>query len=242
MPEYKMSGASQYAHPTFASKGALDIEGLGEKNVESLLASGLITDAADLYSLTQEKVIELERFAEVSARKLVEAITNKKYPTLAKFIFALGIRHVGVQTAIDLAAEFRSLEALSIATVEELNAVEGVGVVVAESIVAWFSDIENQRLLQKFKAAGVTPEVMAKLQPGPLTGKSFVITGSLETMSREEAADNIRGLGGSFQTSVGKGTTYLVAGGSVGASKLTKAEKFGTEVIDEAMLKKILQS
>ncbi len=220
----------------FASKGALDIDGLGEKNVIALLDAKLINDAADLYSLKKAQLLELERFAELSAQNLIDAIAAKKTPPLAKFIFALGIRHVGAQTAIDLANAFRSFEVLATANVEELSAVDGVGVVVAESIVAWFGDAENQNLLSKFTKNGVVPQVLSAPQTGPLTGKSFVITGSLTGMSREAAADKIRELGGTFQSSVGKGTTYLVAGGSVGASKLAKAEKFGTEVIDEETL------
>ena len=220
----------------FASKGALDIDGMGEKNVIALIDAGLISDAADLYGVKKEQLLGLDRFADLSAQNLVDAIAAKKNPPLAKFLFALGIRHVGAQTAIDLANAFRSLDALSAANIEALSAVDGVGEVVAESIAAWFADEENQRLLSKFASHGVVPQELLAPQTGPLTGKSFVITGSLASMSREQAADKIRALGGTFQSSVGKGTTYLVAGGSVGASKLAKAEKFGTEVIDEQKL------
>lgn len=226
----------------FASRAALDIDSMGEKNVIALLEAKLIDDAADLYKLTKDQVLQLDRFAEVSATKLIEGIAAKKHPLLAKFIFALGIRHVGAQTAIDLANTFHSLERLSEVTVEELNDVEGVGEVVAESIAAWFSDSENQALLKKFKANGVEPEGVKAVTEGPLSGKSFVITGSLESMAREEAADKIRSLGGTFQSSVGKGTTYLVAGGSIGGSKLAKAEKYGTKIIDEQALLKLLTS
>lgn len=224
----------------FASKGALDIDGLGEKNVIALLDAGLISDAADLYAIKKEQLLGLERFAELSAQNLIDAMAAKTKPPLAKFIFALGVRHVGAQTAIDLANTFRSFEALQNANLEDLSNVDGVGVVVAESIVAWFSDEDNKNLLAKFATNGVTPQKLATTQDGPLTGKSFVITGSLSGMSREQAADKIRELGGTFQSSVGKGTTYLVAGGSVGASKLAKAEKFGTQVIDEETLLKLL--
>lgn len=224
----------------FASKGALDIDGLGEKNVMALLGAGLISDSADLYAIKKEALLSLDRFAELSAQNLVDAIAAKKNPPLAKFIFALGIRHVGAQTAIDLANTFRSFEALANADVEELSAVEGVGVVVAESIAAWFADEDNQTLLAKFAQYGVSAQKISAPSTGPLTGTSFVITGSLTGMSREEAADKIRALGGTFQSSVGKGTTYLVAGGNVGASKLAKADKFGTKVIDEAELLKMI--
>lgn len=217
----------------FASRAAMDIEGMGEKNVEALLESGLIQDTADLYSLEFEDVLKLDRFAELSARNLIEAITQKKKPTLAKFIFGLGIRQVGAQTAIDLAAKFRTLDKLSGASLEALLEIEGIGEVVAESILTWFGDPENIDLLKKFKEYEVEPEKAEHISGGKLEGLSFVITGSLSKMSREEAADRIRELGGTFQSSVGKGTTYLVAGGSVGESKLKKAEQFGTKIIDE---------
>jgi DNA ligase (NAD+) len=224
----------------FASKAALDIEGLGEKNVIALLSAGLVKDQADIFSLTTDQVVQLDRFAEVSARKLVDAIQSKKHPKLARFIYGLGIRHIGVQTAIDLANTFRTLENLSKATIDELNAVEGIGVVVAESVVEWFSEPVNQELLQKFKEKGVEPEPVEEVG-GALSGKNFVVTGTLETMSRDEAAERIRALGGTFQSSVGKDTDYLVVGANVGAGKLAKADKLGTTQIDEAMLLDMLK-
>jgi DNA ligase (NAD+) len=223
----------------FASKAALDIEGLGEKNVIALLNAGLAGDPADIYKLTKEDVLKLDRFAEISATKLVKAIQDKKHPLLPRFIYGLGIRHVGVQTAIDVAAHFHSLNNIAKATIDELNEVEGVGEIVAESIVEWFSEPGNQKLLEKFRRYGVEPEETVPIA-GRLSGKSFVVTGSLESMSREEAAERIRALGGTFQSSVGKETDYLVVGGNVGASKLAKAEKLGTRQIDEAGLLKIL--
>lgn len=227
----------------FASKGAMDIDGMGEKNVAALLDAGLIKDAADLYGLTKEQILTLDRFADVSATNLISAIAAKKTPPLAKFLYALGIRHVGAQTAIDIATHFGSFERIKSATIDELQAIEGVGGRVAESIVAWFEEPEHQTLLQKFANYGIKPQTVdnAQQKDGPLMGKSFVITGSLESMDREEAADKIRALGGTFQTSVGKTTTYLVAGGKVGASKLAKAEKYGTAIIDEIKLLEILK-
>lgn len=216
----------------FASKSALDIEGLGEKNVIALLGAGLINDPADIYALTEDEVIKLDRFAEVSARKLIAAIQAKKQPTLARFIYGLGIRQVGVQTAVDLANHFRSLEALAAATIEELSEINGIGVVVAESVVEWFAEPKNQELLEKFEQRGAQPEKVAHVG-GKLVGKHFVVTGTLQGMGREEAAERIRALGGTFQSSVGKDTDYLVAGGNVGASKLAKAEKYGTKVLSE---------
>lgn len=225
----------------FASKAALDIEGLGEKNVIALLNAGLISDVADIYTLQPEQVQELERFAAVSANKLVSAIQAKKKPPLSRFVYGLGIRHIGTQTAIDLANEFRSLEKLSQATIDELAAVEGIGDVVAESVAEWFSEPRNEQLLEKFRKVGVWPEAVEHVG-GPLSGKNFVVTGTLETMSRDQAAERIRALGGTFQSSVGKDTDFLVVGKNVGASKLAKAAKFGTNQIDEAAFVKLLES
>jgi DNA ligase (NAD+) len=137
-----------------------------------------------------------------------------------------------MQTAIDLANSFQSIEALKTATPEQLESVDGIGKVVAESIMAWFADEDNVRLLEKFDTVGVRPYFKEK--SGTLAGKSFVVTGTLETMSRDEAAEKIRALGGVFQTSVAKDTNYLVAGGKVGAGKLKKAESYGTKIITEA--------
>jgi DNA ligase (NAD+) len=141
---------------------------------------------------------------------------------------------VGVQTAIDLVNHFGSLGMLQHATIDQLEAVDGVGTVVAESVVAWFADEDNAALLSKFTELGVLPHFERKT--GPLSGQNFVITGSLVGMSRDEAAEKIRERGGTFQSSVAKDTTYLVAGGKVGASKLKKAEAYGTKIIDEAAL------
>jgi DNA ligase (NAD+) len=224
----------------YASKAALDIDGLGEKNVIALLQANLIKDAADIYKIKKEDLLKLDRFAEISASKLIKAIHDKKHPPLPRFIYGLGIRHVGTQTAIDLATHFQTLNKLSNSTIDELSEVEGIGEVVAEAIVEWFEEPRNKKLLEKFNSFGVEPE-SAKQISGPLSGKNFVVTGSLESMSREEAGERIRTLGGTFQSSVGKETDYLVVGANVGASKLTKAEKFGTKQIDEKELLKMLE-
>src|SRR6185437_584622 len=175
------------------------------------------------------------------AQKLVDAIQAKKTPALPRFIYGLGIRHVGSQTAIDLAEHFGSLNRLSTATLDELLLVEGIGAVVAESILGWFADEDNLELLKKFESLGVRPFYESKAQ-GPLHGKSFVVTGTLEHLSRDEAADKIRALGGTFQSSVGKDTSYLVVGKNVGASKLAKATKLGTVQIDEQALLDLLNA
>lgn len=223
----------------FASKGALDIEGLGEKNVIALINAGLVKDQADIYGLSVDQVLGLDRFAEVSATKLVEAIQFKKAPTLARFVYGLGIRQIGAQTAIDLANNFRTLEKLCTTTIDELSEVEGIGEIVAESVVEWFAEPQNQQLLAKFKKYNVWPLAVEKVG-GKLSGKSFVITGSLLTMGRDQAAEKIRALGGTFQSSVGKDTDFLVVGANVGASKLAKADKLGVKQISEEDLIKVL--
>ncbi len=241
---YRVKGSSsdlilKRAVEYYASKGALDIDTLGEKNVVALVDAGLVKSVADIYALTYEDVIKLDRFADLSARKLVAAIQGKKTPPLEKFILGLGIRHVGAQTAIDLARRFESIESLKRATLEQLEEVDGVGKIVAESVVTWFADEDNITLLDTFTALGVRPHYVRK-SGGKLTGQSFVVTGTLATMGRDEAAEKIRALGGTFQTSVGKDTTYLVAGGKVGASKLKKAESYGTKIINEETFRKLI--
>jgi len=227
----------------FAAKGALDIEGLGEKNVALLVEAGLVKDAADIFTLKQVDLLNLERFAEVSSAKLIEGIQAKRSPELYRFIYGLGIRHVGEQTSIDLAQRYLSLDNLSEAAVkrpEELYEIDGIGQVVAHAIAEWFADAANQRLLKKFKKIGVWPKP-AKGGEGSLSDKSFAITGTLESMGRDEAAAKIRQLGGTFQSSVGKGTTYLVHGADIGASKRASAAKFGTKLLDEAAFLKLIK-
>jgi DNA ligase (NAD+) len=223
----------------FASRGALDIDGLGEKNVIALVDAGLVNDLADIYAITKEQLLQIERFAELSADNLIKAIADKKTPPLARFLFGLGIRHVGAQTAIDLATTFKRLDTIGSASYEDLRAVNGVGAIVADSIVLWFDESDNQDVLAKFRRLGVWP-IDVEHVGGPLSGKSFVITGSLQSMGRDMAAEKIRALGGTFQTSVAKGTTYLVMGEKAGQSKADKARKLGTNVIDEQELISIL--
>ena len=240
---YRVKGASgplllKRALQHFASKSALDIDTLGEKNVAALVESGLVKDLADIYTLKSAELIELDRFAEISASKLVAAISGNKQPEMERFIYGLGIRHVGAQTAIDIVNHFESVDSLRQASIDELQSVDGVGKVVAESIVAWFSDEDNQQLIDKFFQLGVRPHFEKK--SGKLAGHNFVVTGTLKSMSRDEAAEKIRALGGGFQASVAKDTNYLVAGGKIGASKLAKAEKYGTKVISESELLSLL--
>lgn len=241
---YRVKGSSselitKRAIEYYASRQALDIDTLGEKNAALLVDEGLVGDIADIYSLSVDDLLKVDRFGDISARKLVDAIQSKKNPPLERFILGLGIRHVGSQTAIDLANSFESIESLSAATFDELESIDGIGKVVAESIIAWFSDEDNIALIQKMKGVGVRPYYAKKT--GNLVGKSFVITGTLSSMTRDEAADRIRGQGGVFQSSVGKDTTYLVSGGKIGSSKLKQAQKYGTEIINEERLRSLLE-
>lgn len=224
----------------FASRGALDIDSLGEKNVIALIDAQLVLDIADIYTLRKQDLLELERFAEISASKLISAIADKKHPPLNRFLYGLGIRHVGAQTAIDLAHAFKSLDRIGTASYIELMEVDGIGEIMADSILMWFEDEDNQKLLSKFRAIDVWPKEDKGLT-GKLVGVSIVITGSLESMGRDAAAEKIRALGGTFQTSVAKGTTYLVMGTKAGESKAVKARELGTEVIDERKLLDLLK-
>jgi DNA ligase (NAD+) len=223
----------------FASKSALDIDTLGEKNVIALVQSNLVHDVADIYSLTKPQLLTLDRFADISAEKLVDAIHAAKSPELPRFVYSLGIRHVGEQTAVDLAEHFGSLDAIASATLDQLEAVEGIGKVVAESILAWFADEENEALLAKFAGLGVSPQAFAKVR-GKLSGMKFVITGTLEMGTRDEVAARLTALGAKEQNSVGKDTTYLIVGESPGASKLSRAQKLGTQTLDETGLANLL--
>lgn len=226
----------------YASKGALDIENLGEKNVDLLVDEGLVKNIADIYQLRVQDLLGLERFAETSARNLIDAITDKKHPELWRFLVGIGIRHIGTQTAIDLAQHYHSLDKIQeVARTrpEELYEIEGVGEIVARSIVEWFSDESNVDVLHQLKKQGVWPQTV-KQTAGKLSGKSFVVTGTLETMSRDDAAERIRSLGGTFQSSVGKETNYLVVGEKAGKSKISKAKKLGVEEIKENDLREIL--
>ena len=223
----------------YASKAALDIDTLGEKNVEALVDAGLIADQADLYLLTQEQVLALDRFGPVSAAKLVKAIAASKNPTLPRFIYALGIRHVGELTATDLAAAFGTLERLANATYDTLTAVEGIGEVVAESVLAYFADDDNRLLISKFSEVGVVPKPYEAVT-GRLNGQSFVITGTLDMGSRDDVAARLRALGATEHNSVTKDTTFLIVGAKPGASKLSKADQLGTRQLNEQQLKELL--
>ncbi len=223
----------------YASKPSLNIEGLGEKNVEALVDSGLVSSLSDLYRLTPVAVAKLERFAELSANNLVEAIQKSKTPPLAKFIAALGIRHVGIQTASALAAAFGSIEKLAEATEDDLLKIPDIGQIVAESILAYFSDEDNLKQLSELKELGLKPYFEDPNQL-PLHGQSYIISGTLDSMGREEAEDNLRKKGATITSGVVKTTTALIVGAKPGKSKLEKAEKLGIKIITEADFLKLI--
>ena len=224
----------------FASKQALNIEGLGEKNVNLLVDAGLLKSLVDLYRLQKSDLIKLERFGELSATKLLNAIEGTKQAPLAKFITALGIRHVGAQTAVALADTFQSLEALRDATEEELLKIPDIGLTVSESILAYFADEDNLKQLDGFAALGVHP-VYVNHDNALLKGQSFVVTGTLTDLGREEAEDLLREKGATVTSSVTKNTTALIAGAKPGASKVTKAEKLGIKIISEAEFRELIK-
>lgn len=223
----------------FASKSALDIETLGEKNVAALVDAGLVKDIADIFELKKEDLLKLDRFAELSANNLINAIADKKHPSLARFLYGLGIRHVGSQTANDLANKYRRLDTIGTLSLDQLLEIDGIGDKVADSVILWFEDEQNQQLLAKFKRLGVWPEEVKRVG-GKLSGVKFVISGSLDAMGREMAAERIRAQGGTFQSSVSKDTDYLVAGENIGASKIKKAKQYGTKIIEEEEFLKML--
>ncbi|MEW6388457.1 MAG: NAD-dependent DNA ligase LigA [Thermodesulfobacteriota bacterium] len=224
----------------FASKTAMDIDGLGEKIVEQLVDTGLVKEASDLYRLTEDDLIPLERFAEKSAANIIGAIQGSKKPPLARFIYALGIRYVGEATAQLLAQHFQSLDALMEASEENLLQVEGVGPQVAGSIREYFRNPKNQEILNRLKNAGVTPSPPEKPPETPLAGKTFVFTGGLSRFSREEAKTLVTARGGKVSSSVSPKTDYVVAGADPG-SKYAKAQELGVTILDEAAFAELLR-
>ena len=224
----------------YASKPALNIEGLGEKNVAALVDAGLVHSIADLYRLTIPQVASLGRFAKLSAKKLVQSVEDSKHPPLAKFIAALGIRHVGTQTAVTLAQGFSTIEKLQEATEDDLLKMPDIGKIVAESILAWFADEDNLKLLEELKGLGVEPQYV-DVASLPLAGQSYIVSGTLESMGREEAEDRLRALGASVTSGVTKTTTALILGAKPGKSKLEKAEKLGIPTLSEAEFLKLVQ-
>jgi DNA ligase (NAD+) len=223
----------------FAARGAMDIRGLGYERVRALLDAGLIADVADLYDrkrLDLMRLLTIEGFAEKSASQLLEAIDTSKRQPLSVLLFALGIRHVGAQVARLLARHFGTMDALAAADADQIAAVQGVGPVIAEAVAGFLADRRNQALVKRLKTLGVTTaEPRKPAATGPLAGQTFVITGTLATLSRQQAGDLITAAGGRVADSVSKRTTALVVGADAG-SKREKALALGVEVIDEAEL------
>lgn len=225
----------------FVSRRTFDIDGLGEKIVEQLMDEGLVSEPADFFGLTVSDLESLEGFGEVSARNLVDAIAARKSVPLARFILSMGIRHVGEETANDLAARFGTIDKFMKATSEQLADIPNIGDVVAGSVLEWLSDARRQKEIERLLAVGVTPEPVKRSGRQPLHGKTYVLTGTLESLSRDEAKEKLRALGAKVAGSVSKETDYVIAGEEAG-SKLDKAKKLGVPVLNEkeflAMLSK----
>jgi DNA ligase (NAD+) len=223
----------------FASRRAMDIEGLGEALIEQVIATGLVRDYADLYHLSAEQLEALERMGRKSAEKLVGQIDRSRAREPWRLLYALGIRHVGERAAQLLAGAFGSIAAIERASVDELQAVDEIGPVVARSVREFFEEPRNQELLRRLQQAGVrmegprTPAAEAGAGSGALAGKTFVLTGTLASLSRDEAAAAIATLGGKVSGSVSRKTDWLVVGAEAG-SKLDKARELGVETLDEA--------
>ncbi len=224
----------------FASRGAMDIEGLGERMAYTLFREALVKDAPDIYLLTVDTLAALERYGRKSAENLVGGIEKSKGRPLTNVLFALGIRHVGYETAKLLADNLGNLDAVMAATLEELQLIEGIGPIVAKGIADWAARPANRGLVQRLQAAGVDPRQEPRERTvGILDGLTLVVTGTLETMSRNEAEDRIRELGGKVGGGISKGTTALVVGAG-GGTKLAKAEKLGVRTIDEELFVRVL--
>jgi DNA ligase (NAD+) len=224
----------------FASRRAMDIEGLGDKLVEQLVEQGLVRDVADLYELGVEQVAGLERMGVKSAENLLNALNKSKTTTLARFLYALGIREVGEATAQALAHYFGELDAIAQADVEALQAVPDIGPVVAQQIAAFFHERHNREVIKKLQAAGVHwPKVERSAASSPLAGKTFVLTGTLAAMTRDEAKQRLQSLGAKVTGSVSAKTDYVVAGEEPG-SKLEKARALDVAVVDERQFLQLL--
>ncbi len=225
----------------FASRNAMDIEGLGNKYIDQLIRLGLVKDLADLYSLTRADFMQFERMGDKLAENLLNAIAASKKQDLSRLIFALGIRHVGERTARLLADRFGSLEKLSQAGIDELTSIRDVGAVVAESIISFFANKANQQLIQRLGEAGINPVSGNRASGGRLIGKTFVFTGGLENLTRDAARALVEDEGGNVTGSVSKKTDYVVAGSEAG-SKLDKARSLGITILNEAEFVELIQS
>jgi DNA ligase (NAD+) len=225
----------------FASRGVMDIDGMGDALVDQLLARSLVRNIADLYSLSVDQLTELERIGQKSASKIIQNINNSRTQPLARVLNGLGIPFVGERTAQILASHFGSLDVIAAASAEQLQEADEIGPKVAAAIIDFFSEEQNRELVERLRAAGLqfTAEKQTK-KKGPLADLTFVLTGTLPTLKREEAKERIEGAGGKVAGSVSSKTSYLVAGDEAG-SKLDKARQLGVEVIDEERLLSILE-
>ncbi|HEX8968486.1 MAG TPA: helix-hairpin-helix domain-containing protein, partial [Chloroflexota bacterium] len=217
----------------FVGRGAMDIESVGEKLAWNLIDSHLVYDPSDLYRLTRDQLLALERMGDKSAQNVLDNIEASQHRSLTRVLFALGIRYVGYQNAELLARAFGTMARIREASVEEILAVEGIGPRIAESVHAWFRDPESLRMLDKLVAAGVNMSESTATLSGPLAGLTIVVTGRLEHQSRTQIEQRIKDLGGAVGDSVSKKTSYVVAGEDAG-SKLARAQKLGTPILDEA--------
>ena len=226
----------------FVSRGAMDIRGVGEKFIELLLKEGMVKDAADLYTLKEKRdqIVQLEKKGEKSADNILKSIEKSKTANLPRLLNALGIRHVGEETANLLAEHFTDLDDLANAGREKLMTVPSIGPKIADSILAFFHEEENKKILEKLRNAGVWPHQELAEKGLPLSGKEFVITGTLKAFSREDAHNRIKTLGGTAKDNVTKNTAYLVVGENPGENKLIRARALGTEQINEEKLLAIL--
>jgi DNA ligase (NAD+) len=223
----------------FAGRGAMDIEGLGERTIFEAWERGLLRDPGDIYSLTREHLLSLPLFADKKAEFVASSIEASKKRGLANVLVGLGVRHVGPPTARVLAQTFGSIDAIAAATEEELGAIEGVGPVLAQSIRSWFGTPRNREIIEKLRRAGVTLSEERREVSGPLSGKTFVLTGSLPTLTREQASALIEGSGGSVASSVSKKTDFVVVGENPG-TKLARAQSLGIPTVDEAGLQELV--
>jgi DNA ligase (NAD+) len=225
----------------FASRGALNIEGLGPSTVDALLEKKLVAHFDDFFTLKEGDVLELEGFAEISAKKLIASIQKvAKGVPLSKLLTGLSLPHVGEETAILLAQRYKTIDDLAKTSEEELSAIPGIGPILAQAIAGWFAEKENQALIKRLqRVLRIVSEKTAGKKSLPLQGKTFVLTGGMESLSRDEAKEKIRALGGDVSSSVSKKTDYVVAGEDAG-SKLDKAQELGVRVITEAEFLKIL--
>ena len=225
----------------FASRDAMDIEGLGPAVVEALVKAELVKSPADLYRLEVAQVAALERMGQKSAENLISALEASKERDLSRLLFAFGIRQVGQKAGKVLSAHFRTLDALMAATIEELTAIPDIGEITARNIVSWFESPQSRHLIESLRAAGVNLESREAPAGDQLAGKTFVLTGTLEHFTRDEAKARIEALGGKVSGSVSKKTTYVVAGEAAG-SKLRKANELGIPVLTEEDLIGLLES